>query len=308
MAISESGIVQMNNRKVVFMMGSTDDVMPDHIVNDNLFNDADRDDLSDYLTDEQYLSDTSERQMADDQYLNYLSFLVGSQKLIFSFSASQDVDTVVNISPYVARIADHFNIEIKHLPATADAKSSNIDKFLGTKRSTLRRLVQASQDSKNSNVELSASWKYVYQKLGHDLNFKALTQKLLGGLKYQNIPTQLSPEIITKLYGNQLSTSISKLEQFYSNPYEYFLKYGLKLQERNVFDLSPANTGQFYHEAMDKIMRKINAEKIDLSSLEIKDVRALVGEVTQKKCWKMRKISNMPFYKVLIECNILKSN
>ncbi|WP_252898462.1 hypothetical protein [Apilactobacillus ozensis] len=81
-AISESGIVQMNNRKVVFMMGSTDDVMPDHIVNDNLFNDADRDDLSDYLTDEQYLSDTSERQMADDQYLNYLSFLVGSQKLI----------------------------------------------------------------------------------------------------------------------------------------------------------------------------------------------------------------------------------
>ncbi|WP_054658576.1 PD-(D/E)XK nuclease family protein [Apilactobacillus ozensis] len=182
----------------------------------------------------------------------------------------------------MARIADHFNIEIKHLPATADAKSSNIDKFLGTKRSTLRRLVQASQDSKNSNVELSASWKYVYQKLGHDLNFKALTQKLLGGLKYQNIPTQLSPEIITKLYGNQLSTSISKLEQFYSNPYEYFLKYGLKLQERNVFDLSPANTGQFYHEAMDKIMRKINAEKIDLSSLEIKDVRALVGEVTQK--------------------------
>ncbi|WP_353486184.1 PD-(D/E)XK nuclease family protein [Apilactobacillus xinyiensis] len=281
-AISESGIVQMNNRKVVFMMGSTDDVMPDHIVNDNLFNDDDRDALSDYLSDNQYLSDTSERQMADDQYLNYLSFLVGSEKLIFSFSANQDEDNVINLSPYVDRIAKHFKLDIQNLPATAIADADNVSNFVGTYRSTLRRLVQASQDSKNNHIQLSKDWIYIFQKLSHNINFKALTEKLLGGLYYRNAPTRLKPEIITKLYGNQLSTSISKLEQFYSNPYEYFLKYGLKLQERSVFDLSPANTGQFYHEAMDRIMRKINAENIDLARLSAKDLKLLVTEVTQK--------------------------
>ncbi|UQS84780.1 PD-(D/E)XK nuclease family protein [Apilactobacillus apisilvae] len=281
-AISESGIVQMNNRKVVFMMGSTDDVMPDKITNEALFSDADRDDLADNFSDGQYLRETSEKQMANDPFLNYLAFLTGSDKLIFSYSLKEDTDSAVNVSPYVNRIVEHFNIPMVHLNSMPAASESNVQSFIGNKRSTLRHLVQASQNSKAVNAQLAPVWHYIYNQLCKDSDLAALTNKLLGGLEYNNTPTKLTENIITGLYGDEIHTSISKLEQFYSNPYEYFLKYGLNLKERDVFDLSPASTGQFYHEALDKLMRIVNEEHVDLSSLDKQAMDELVDTVTGK--------------------------
>ncbi|TPR13234.1 PD-(D/E)XK nuclease family protein [Apilactobacillus timberlakei] len=281
-AISESGIVQMDNRKVIFMMGSTDDVMPDKVTNEALFSDADRDDLEDSFADGQYLRETSEKQMANDPFLNYLAFLAGSDQLIFSYTLGEDDDSSINVSPYVARIAEHFNLNVEHLKSMPKADDPIIRQFIGTKRATLRHLVQASQNSKATNTKLAPVWHYIYNQLVKDNNLSSLTDKLLGGLDYNNTPTKLTDNIITGLYGDQINTSISKLEQFYSNPYEYFLKYGLNLKERDVFDLSPASTGQFYHEALDKLMRVVNEEHVDLSSLDKQAMNELVDTVTAK--------------------------
>ncbi|AYF92091.1 PD-(D/E)XK nuclease family protein [Apilactobacillus bombintestini] len=281
-AISESGIVQMNNRKVVFMMGATDEVMPDKITNEALFSDADRDDLADSFDDDQYLRDTAENQMANDPFLNYLAFLVGSEKLIFSYSLGDNDESSVQISPYVARIAKHFDLSVQHINSVPAADSDQVQKYVGTYRSTLRHLVQASQNSKETQQDLTPAWRYIYTKLDQHPSYRDLANKLLGGLDYNNTPTQLMPEIVTGLYGNKINTSISKLEQFYSNPYEYFLRYGLKLKERDVFDLSPASTGQFYHESMDYLMRTINEEHVDIASLDNQAMNELVDTVVSK--------------------------
>ncbi|CAI2696850.1 ATP-dependent helicase/deoxyribonuclease subunit B [Apilactobacillus kunkeei] len=281
-AISESGIVQMNNRKVVFMMGATDEVMPDKITNEALFSDADRDDLRDFFDDDQYLRETSENQMANDPFLNYLAFLSGSEKLIFSYSLGDSDESSVAISPYVSRIAEHFGIDIQHISSHPTSDAKDVYEYVGTYRSTLRHLVQASQDAKVKNSNLAPAWQYIYNKLNQNLNYRDLTNKLLGGLDYNNTPTQLLPEIVTGLYGDKINTSISKLEQFYSNPYEYFLRYGLKLKERDVFDLSPASTGQFYHESMDHLMRIVNSEHIDLENLDKQAINDLVDTVVAK--------------------------
>lgn len=281
-AISESGIVQMNNRKVVFMMGSTDEVMPDKVTNEALFGDADRDDLRDFFADDQYLRETSENQMSNDPFLNYLAFLAGSEKLIFTYSLGDSDESSVQISPYVERIKNHFDLSINHIVSQPSAEMDDITAYVGTYRSTLSHLVQASQHAKLTNANLSPAWNYIYQQLNQIPDYKLLANKLLGGLDYNNTPTPLNQEIVTGLYGEQINTSISKLEQFYSNPYEYFLRYGLKLKERDVFDLSPASTGQFYHESMDRLMRIVNEEHIDLASIDNKALNELVDTVVAK--------------------------
>ncbi|MBW1604936.1 PD-(D/E)XK nuclease family protein [Lactobacillus sp. Sy-1] len=280
--ISESGIVQMPDYRVVFMVGSTDDVMPDRITNENLFNDSDRDDLAPHFTEEQYLRDTSESQMANDPYLNYLAFMSGSERLIFSYCLANDSDTEtgVQISPYVDRIKKHFAINEIHYVDTPKADSELILPYIGTKRTTLRHLVQASYDHKYNQHKLANSWHLVYQELvTTSREFQALTEKLLGGLNYNNTPTKLTNDIITGLYGNSINTSISQLEQFYSNPYEYFLKYGLKLHERDVFELSPASTGEFYHAALDLLVKRMHDEHIDIQSLDEQALDQFVNEV-----------------------------
>ncbi|MEJ6400041.1 PD-(D/E)XK nuclease family protein [Nicoliella lavandulae] len=280
--ISESGIVQMPDYRVVFMVGSTDDVMPDRVTNDDLFNDSDRDDLTQYFNADQYLRDNSETQMANDPYLNYLAFMTGSERLIFSYCLANDSDseTGVKLSPYVARIQNHFNIDEYHYVDTPNASSEAVMDYVGTKRTTLRHLVQASYDNQYHQHPLAKHWRFIYQELvGTNDELKALTEKLLGGLDYNNTPTKLNADIITGLYGDTINTSISQLEQFYANPYEYFLKYGLKLRERDVFELSPASTGEFFHAALDLMVKRMREEHIDISKLDEQALNEFVNEV-----------------------------
>ena len=79
-------------------------------------------------------------------------------------------------------------------------------------------------------------------------------EKLVSSLKalqYKNVPEKLQKTNLEKLYGNTLKTSISRLEQYESCAFSYYLKYGLKLQEQSTFQVGTIDTGNFMHEVID---------------------------------------------------------
>ncbi len=280
-SVSESGMVQMNDYRVTFMIGANDDNMPDRLVNENLFGDDDINQLQSNLSDDQYLNDPAEVQMAFEPYLNYLAFMTASDKLIFTYTNKLNDESAVKLSPYVSRILHFFNLKIVNNPAIPDDEH-DVMPYVGTKRGTLHHLIQVIQNHFDIHQDLSASWAVILQYLQQDPEVSRQTAKLLKSINYTNVPQSLAPEIITDLYGSELNISISQLETFYKNPYEYFLKYGLKLQERPKFELSTASTGTFYHDAMDRIIKQIHAQNIDLASLSDQDVSDLVKETVDQ--------------------------
>lgn len=279
--VSESGIVQMNNRKVTIMIGSNDETMPERIVNESLFGDDDVAQLQDSLADDQYLNDPADAQMAAEPYLNYLAFTTATQKLIFTYTQKLTDDAGVNLSPYVQRIADHFRLQVIHRPAVP-ANDEPIGTYIGSKRATLHHMIQVVQQTYKQRAELSPTWNYIFNQLRADSTISPLTNRLLGSIDYKNVPVPLSQQIAEKLYGSALNISISQLESFYRNPYEYFLQYGLKLQERDQFELSPASTGQFFHEALQRIIAEVHDQHIDLKGLNDADVTQMVAENVAK--------------------------
>lgn len=284
--ITESGIVQANNRKVTFLMGATADEMPDDQIPTSLLADNDRHDLSEQLQavdEDSYLRDDAATQLAGEPYLNYLAFLSGSERLIFSYPAtSDDNHNGLQISPYVERIRQHFNLPIIQAAATPAAEDTDILPFVGTRRTTLRHLVQASHDGQLREVALSKPWQYVWQTLRRDPNYSRLTQRLMGSLSYKNVPTKLTKDTVIQLYGRKISTSISKLEEYYANPYAYFLKYGLRLQEREVFDLTPASTGEFFHATLEGLMNQVKAEHLDLAEFDDQQLQELTDDAVKR--------------------------
>ncbi|WP_283679971.1 PD-(D/E)XK nuclease family protein [Lentilactobacillus sp. Marseille-Q4993] len=276
-SVSESGMVQMNNRKITFIIGATDDNMPMVSVNESLFGDDDVNQLETVLPDEKYLNDPSDAQIAFEPYLNYLSFLSGSEKLIFTYSEGEGEENAIKLSPYVARIANYFHIkpeEVSSVPANSD----DVDKYIGTLRSSLHHLIQVSQASAKANESLAPSWQYTLNKIKSDGRYTFLVDRLLASLDYKNEVHSLDKEIVTDLYNGELNISISQLESFYQNPYEYFLRYGLKLQERDEFKLSPQSTGQFFHEALERIVDNFRQNKIELSELGDDEIKKLVSD------------------------------
>lgn len=67
---------------------------------------------------------------------------------------------------------------------------------------------------------------------------------MLEGSSFKNIPQDLSPELAQQLYGDRIETSVSQLETYYQNSFEYFLNYGLHLKKRfeNELDVIQAET------------------------------------------------------------------
>ena len=279
--ISESGMVQSNHYKVTFMIGSDDENMPAVTENQNLFGDDDVEQISQKLNKNQFLSDPAQQVMAFEPYLNYLAFMTATDKLIFSFNAAGQDSSSRQISPYLNRIADHFGLKINHFAATAKDNLAVLP-YVGAKRATLHSLIQVCQDAYSRNVLPSDSWTFIYHKLNDDRQFVDLLDILIHSITYKNAPQPLSAESVNIIYPKNLNISISQLESYYQNPYEYFLKYGLKLQERDEFELSSASKGTFYHEALDLIVKQIKNQNIDLANLDEKDIPELVAENVAK--------------------------
>jgi ATP-dependent helicase/nuclease subunit B len=279
--VSESGMVQMVDRKIVFIMGATDRAMPEQIQDNDFLNQDGKSQIDPFLNDEQFLSISNERQMRQEPYLNYLTFMIGADELIFSYPRSGNDGADFKLSPYVERIKEHFGIEVQTLPSRPTVELPIIEPFIGSKRSTLSHLIQYARAMNEEKQEADVRWNIIYTLLKNS-ELSTLTDQLLSSLKYKNIPEKLTPKIVEGLYGDTIYASVSKLEEFYRNEYSYFLKYGLKLQERETSDLSPADTGQYFHAAMDKLIKMITADNLNFNEVNQDQIDQVAKQLVQQ--------------------------
>ncbi|WP_024623568.1 PD-(D/E)XK nuclease family protein [Lactiplantibacillus fabifermentans] len=298
--VSESEMVQTQNRKVVFLMGATDLVMPDRIMDNNLLSDVDKESLKpalDELDGEHYLSDSAVIQLGDERFLSYLSFLNAKQDLYLSVPLKDDQGGNVSWSNYVKQIASYFSPQPKDMPtvpasvylSTPDATQGNFWPYVGTKRRTISHIIQAYREILTTNtdrnrvgepIKPASVWVWLRRQLVNDAQFGDLAQQLLAGLSYRNVPVPLTQKSVDDLYHQDIYTSISKLEEFYRNRYAYFLKYGLKLRERDVFELSPASTGEFFHAVLDQLVKAVRDDQLALRDLNDAQLDKYLSVVT----------------------------
>jgi len=71
----------------------------------------------------------------------------------------------------------------------------------------------------------------------------------------------LSPAAATALYGGELRTSVSALETFAGCAFQFFVRHGLRADERALFEADPRQTGSFQHEILSRFHGQLRAEK-----------------------------------------------
>ena len=68
-------------------------------------------------------------------------------------------------------------------------------------------------------------------------------------------------EMISALYGERIRLTASRVDQFYSCQYAYFLKYGLRAKERRRAAFDAPETGTFLHYVLEHTIREITARE-----------------------------------------------
>ncbi|WP_164509370.1 PD-(D/E)XK nuclease family protein [Companilactobacillus jidongensis] len=283
-SISEIGMIQPNDRQITIILGSTVNNMPGTSVSNNIISDDERQAISGALVDGKYLKDSDEIVNNSEPFLHDVVFTTAKERLIFTYPNFTDDNKQQELSSYVVRIMNHFELPEQNIllnPDSKDAEENQVIRYIGSKTSSLNYLIRVSRSALDNKIGLSSQWNYVRSSLTND-NLDQ-TKFVMSSLDYKNIPHDLSPDTVERLYGKDMNISISRLETFYENEYQYFLKYGLRLKPRQLFEITPAQTGSLFHAVLDGLVKYTNQEKVKIQDLTDEQLSKLVSDIFKEK-------------------------
>ena len=78
---------------------------------------------------------------------------------------------------------------------------------------------------------------------------------------------------------NTLRSSASRLEQFAACPFQFFLRSGLKVEERNQWRLDAKTLGSFQHKVLEKFHLRVQMQKRQWRDLAPQEARKLVAQI-----------------------------
>ena len=106
---------------------------------------------------------------------------------------------------------------------------------------------------------------------------------LQEGVAFDNRVDQLERDLVDRIYKKEeyemMVLSPSRLERFGRCPFNHFLQYGLRPQERRVFELAGRETGDVYHECLMRLSRELTTR-----GLEVTDPKSGWMTVSREQC------------------------
>lgn len=264
--ISESGIIQRSGYPVVMIFGATSANLPATTTQRALLQDADRLRLAQYLPEQVQLRDTAMVTMATEDMLMYNAMMVGSKEMYWLYATS-DGTSAQTASSYVLRLQKQFNIPVQVFDAqpSQDDSAKQVGNWVGSVKATIANLVLVQRIANQEEQPLSEAWQRVFKLVNQQAPTRL--QRVMAALQYQNQPEQVQSALLTHLFGDNLRTSISRLESYARNPYEFYLQYVLRLQPRQVLELTPAEKGTLLHALLERVVREVIANGQNLGQL-----------------------------------------
>lgn len=256
--------------KVLYIIGLNDGVFPSVHTEEGFLNDKDREILKE---DGIELAKGTLEQIYDDNFNIYKAFSTAEEKLYLSYASSDLEGKSLRASVLLSRIRKIF-------PKLKEESEQTEDPLLLEEigfRSLLNNLAILPEK------EIEPIWYDLYQYYFNKPSYQAKLSKSLQGLWYSNMPETLKPDLAQKLYGMTLHTTVSRLEQYESCPFSFYLKYGLKLQEEKKFQIQSLDTGSFMHDVVDSFFTRVREEQEEVKTLKQDRIKEIVDEIIQEK-------------------------
>ena len=277
--------------KAVFIIGLNDGMFPSVNSNDGFFNYLDRDYLKNQGTE---LAKGTLEKLYDDNFNIYKAFSASEEQIYLSYASSDLEGKSLRPSILINRIKKMF----PNLTEQSDVIEKQSEVI--TEESTFETLLDKLRDFRDGK-SIDPIWFELYNYYINSDKWKERLQNSIRALNYNIKPEELDKNIVKKLYGDNLKTSVSRLEQYESCPFSYYLKYGLNLSEKEDFKIQSIDTGTFMHDVIDSFFEKLHSIGIKVKEIEKEKIDEIVEEIIEEKL-KLKKnyiFTGIPKYKVL---------
>ena len=212
--------------KVLFFVGINDGNIPKNAGGGGIISDIDRE----FLRESSYeLAPSPRQQMYIQRLYLYMNMTKPSIKKLFPNAA-------------VCRP------EQRGFEEQMESKRAGLDYFTGMLREYAAGMLGEEEEKRFFTL---------YHFYHGDGEYREEIERLADGafLRYEDRP--LGREIARLLYGQQLLSSVSRLEKYASCAYAHFLQYGLSLKEREEYGFEAVDMGNVFHGVLEKFAGKL---------------------------------------------------
>ncbi|MFA6544919.1 MAG: PD-(D/E)XK nuclease family protein [Limisphaerales bacterium] len=250
-------------------------------------------------------------QIAHERYFAYIACTRSRKRLVLSCSAADADGSPLHPSPILTHVQQlSSGLELEKIPTTHDwREAEHTEELL---EPILRKLAvsPAGRDSVEPQLEHSEASAASISAECTDQNARSARANSVGEwgsteshptgvVSLASLPalapvvarwhqisasravSSLSPAAVAQLYGTELATSVSKLEQFAECPFKFFIAAGLGAEEREEFEIDHRERGSFIHRLLDEFHLRVAASGRrwrDLTPNEAATLAARVGE------------------------------
>ena len=261
--------------KAIFIIGINDGSFPSIKKEEGFLGDEDRQILK---QDGIELAKGTLENLYEDNFNIYKALATAENEIYLSYCSADNEGKSLRPSVLIHKIKKIY----PELQETSDVVNPKYE--ITNKLATYEELLE-NIAKKQEGKEIEKIWNTVYNYYIKSQDMKQKLKQDLEGINYTNIPQNLDSNLVEKLYGNTLTTSVSKLERYQSCNFSYYLQYGLKLKEKEELKVQNFDTGSFMHETIDTFFKKIKEQNIKLGDLTADEekIKEIVNKIIEEE-------------------------
>ena len=265
--------------RVLFFAGVNDGIVPARKERGSLLSDRDRDFLGEHHLE---LAPTAREESFQQRFYLYLMMTKPSKQLILSWCRTGADGKSRRPSFLIGELRAMFPDAV--LTDQETQMDSEIYSVAEAKQRLSTKLGQY-RDGQLEQDEEKAQFLELYRWFASSKDNQKILRRFMDAAFFVYEQQGISHAVAKALYGEILSGSVTRLEQYAACAYSHFLRYGLELLERKRFELASSDIGTLFHESIDLCFRRVKEKQYDWHTMtnETRDmlVEECVAAVTE---------------------------
>ncbi len=260
--------------KAVFLIGATQKQFPVPISSDSILSDNDRNTAESLNFS---LAASVDRTLCERQYLAYIAFTRPSEMLYITYSSVDEKGSGVPRSQFIGDLEALFD-NLSEQPVTAE--HLDIEKVASESELADILCGHFGKDTLSDDLKCNLTPEDL-DAICSDEQLSDLGMKVSSAINYDN-KAIVDDDVTSELFDKKLKGSATRLGTFAACPYKYFARYVLELKKRKEFTLEPLDLGNFYHNVLDSLVKRLRSENLDFAAIENEALINILNEEIEK--------------------------
>lgn len=243
--------IKGHGAKVVFLIGANSGIFPAYPSENGLFSDDDKISLAAFGIE---MPPNLSQMAQSEQLLIYDALTCAGEKLYMSYASADNSSHAMMPSEIVERVLAIF----PDISFTDDLVSVPDDESIITsKKAVFDLLLTKIREYVTEGKPLSPAMSAAAYYFSTNETYAPLLSQAIEMTGFTNAAERVSSHLIKEAVGDDMKTSVTRLEAYNKCPFSYFAKYLLKLEPKKTFGVNVSDSGSFLHDFLDRFSQFI---------------------------------------------------